>query len=236
LAGGLETGNAPRSIMNPSYRMVGSDGKVYGPVPLDELQRWIHEGRVGPDTSIHRNDSAAWQPASSFPELGLAPTPTAPQPQTAIAPQTPGLPAASHPALAALALQVKSGASWFYWIAGLSLINTLAAIFQGGFGFVMGLGITQVLDAIGQQTGSGGRAFALTLNAAALALFVGFGWLANQRRTWAFAVGLVLYLLDGLIFVLGQQWLAVGFHGLAAFFIFKGLQACRLYGRMTART
>jgi hypothetical protein len=234
-------------MMNPTYRIVGADGNVYGPVSFDDIQHWIQEGRIGPQTQIHRSDGANWQPATAFSELGLAATnPIEPQPGPSVPTPLPVPPSSSigtlgpspapHPALAPLAIQIKASAGWFYWIAGLSLINSLAALFQGGFGFVMGLGITQVLDAFVQQSGSGARAVALTLNITALAIFVAFGLLANRRHTWAFALGLALYLADGMIFVLTRQWFPFGFHILAAFFIFKGLQACRFYHKLDSQT
>ena len=80
------------------------------------MRLWIREGRIAAGTTVQRSDGGAFQPASSFPELSLgmpasaaAPAPAAPAPLT-------GAPTADGPVL--LASQVKSGASWFYWIAG----------------------------------------------------------------------------------------------------------------------
>jgi hypothetical protein len=44
------------------------------------------------------------------------------------------------------AARVVNGAKWFYWIAGLSLVNSLVVVFGGNFHFVLGLGITSVVD------------------------------------------------------------------------------------------
>ena len=35
--------------------------------------------------------------------------------------------------------QLKSGANWFYWIAGLSLINSAIFVFGGNVNFIAGL-------------------------------------------------------------------------------------------------
>lgn len=43
---------------------------------------------------------------------------------------------------------IKGGANWFYWIAGLSIINTLIIFFNGDVNFIVGLGLTQIIDAI----------------------------------------------------------------------------------------
>ena len=50
-------------------------------------------------------------------------------------------------ALANIQRQVKNGASNYYWIAALSIINSLGSLFDLGVNFVIGLGATQVVDA-----------------------------------------------------------------------------------------
>ena len=224
--------------MTSTYHVAGADGQVYGPVAFEELQAWIREGRLTAETLVFRADQAEWQPAASFAELGLraAAAQSAPPAPTAVrvvppAPATaaPVAPVVTPAQLQALAQQVKAGAGWFYWIAGLSVVNTAAALTGSSWGFVIGLGITRVFDAFGQQMGGAGKAVTLGLNALILVIIIGFGWLANQRRLWAFVVGMIVYGLDGLLFLLFQDWLALGFHVLALYFMFKGFQACRLY-------
>ena len=41
---------------------------------------------------------------------------------------------------------MQSGARWFYWIAGLSLINAIAAAANSNWSFLAGLGITQFIS------------------------------------------------------------------------------------------
>src|ERR671937_537168 len=45
----------------------------------------------------------------------------------------------------------KAGAAWFYWIAGLSLLNTVMVMVEAKRTFAVGLGVTVVADAIGMQ-------------------------------------------------------------------------------------
>ena len=47
-----------------------------------------------------------------------------------------------------IAKSFENGSKWFYWIAGLSIINSVAHLAKGDFSFVIGLGITQIVDAI----------------------------------------------------------------------------------------
>jgi len=55
----------------------------------------------------------------------------------------------------------------------------------------------------------------------------GFGWLSARRYLALFGVGMALYLVDGLIFLLFQDWLSVAFHGYALFCMWSGFQAFR---------
>ena len=44
--------------------------------------------------------------------------------------------------------QLKNGANWFYWIAGLSLVNSAIFAFGGHVSFIAGLAYTQIIDAV----------------------------------------------------------------------------------------
>jgi intracellular septation protein A len=71
------------------------------------------------------------------------------------------------------------------------------------------------------------RAMAIAFAVLASAIVVLFGWLANRRYIAFFAIGMVLYLLDGLLLLLFRQWLSVGFHAFVLFCMFGGLMAYR---------
>ena len=68
---------------------------------------------------------------------------------------------------------------------------------------------------------------AFVLDLLAASVFVMFGVFARKRKPWAFIVGLVLYGLDGLIFLVAGDVLSVGFHVFGMWGIFNGLRACR---------
>lgn len=42
------------------YRIIGGDGKPYGPVPASVLLRWIHDGRVDAETPVQVDGDQAW--------------------------------------------------------------------------------------------------------------------------------------------------------------------------------
>jgi hypothetical protein len=131
-----------------------------------------------------------------------------------------------------LAAQVRSGANWFYWIAGLSAINSLIYISGASVAFLAGLGFTQLAEQIvdiGIENGlpSALKIVAIVLNFVIVAVFALFGYYANKRFTVAFIIGIVLYLLDGLLLLLLGVFLSAGFHAFALFFIIRGFLACR---------
>jgi len=132
--------------------------------------------------------------------------------------------------------QFKGGASWFYWIAGLSIVNSAALLSGSSWGFIVGLGITQVIDGLGlviaEHIGAAGKATAFVLDIIVAGIFVLFGVFARKRYNWAFIVGMVLYGLDGLIFLLAGDVLSIAFHVFALYCIYNGLKAVKRIAEM----
>ncbi len=126
-----------------------------------------------------------------------------------------------------------SGSRWFYWIAALSLVNSIAAMSNSDFGFVIGLGMTQFIDGIALALAKGAsgdmviaaKACAFVADLVVSGLFVLFGAFARKGHDWAFMLGMICYGADALLYVLTANWIAIGFHGLALFFIYRGMQA-----------
>jgi hypothetical protein len=54
------------------YKIVGADGKEYGPVSIEQLRQWIADGRVNAQTRVQAAGAAEWKAATEFPELGFA--------------------------------------------------------------------------------------------------------------------------------------------------------------------
>ena len=131
-----------------------------------------------------------------------------------------------------LVAQVKSGANWFYWIAGLSVVNSLIYIAGSSVAFLAGLGITQLADAFVDVAIENGAPSALKIVTVAFSLvavvvFGLFGYFANKRWASVFGVGIVLYVLDGLLLLLLGIFASAAFHAFALFFIIRGFLACR---------
>lgn len=127
---------------------------------------------------------------------------------------------------------MRAGANWFFWIAGLSLVNSVIQLSGSDRSFIIGLGITQVVDAIAAaivaEMTSGQmivRGIAFVFDVGVAGAFVLVGWLAGMRKGWAFLLGMTVYLLDGLIFLLVGDWLGLGFHVFALVCIGSGYAA-----------
>src|SRR2546428_5532973 len=124
---------------------------------------------------------------------------------------------------------IRSGANWFIWISGLSLVTSVRFVAGSDWAFFLGLGATQFSDAFGKEiiTGTTGEVVALVVDVVIAAIFVGLGLMSRNGALWSFIVGMVLIVLDALLLVWVQDWAAVAFHALALFFIIRGFQAAR---------
>ncbi len=135
---------------------------------------------------------------------------------------------------AQLAIALRNGAGWFYWIAALSLINSVLVTAGSDRSFIIGLGVTQVADAILGSFGTVGKIVAFAFDLVVAGLFVLLGWLANKRHGWAFGVGIAVYGLDGVLYLLVSDWLSVAFHVFVVFSLFAGLSAHKRLARIEA--
>jgi len=127
----------------------------------------------------------------------------------------------------------KLGASWFYWIAALTLVNSLAMKLGVTWEFVLGLGATRLVDIIAmmEQHRTGGimlfQASILVLDVGFAALFAAFGLAARKGSADSYEVGMVLYGLDSLLFLLSFDVMGILLHGIALFFLFRGWRALK---------
>jgi len=51
------------------YKIIGADGKEYGPISLEVLRQWIAEGRANAETRVLPEGATEWKTISSLPEL-----------------------------------------------------------------------------------------------------------------------------------------------------------------------
>src|SRR2546422_8687548 len=87
---------------------------------------------------------------------------------------------------------VRSGANWFIWIAGLSLVNSVLFVTGSHWSFFLGLAATQVSDEFGKViiTGTTGVAAALAHDLVIAAAFFRLGLISRNRAPLRASVGL----------------------------------------------
>jgi hypothetical protein len=176
---------------------------------------------VAKTTSLSTPSPAGRLTTSPFPTLAAPPASTA----------TTEAPAPASTERQELETQCRRGAFWFYWVAGLSLVNSALAFAGQDWRFIIGLGMTQIVDALAAQAGRGWTA-ALLFDALLMGGFVLLGALAVRGHASAFIAGIGLYSLDGLISIVVRDWIGLGFHAFVVFMVFKGFRAAR---QLTAR-
>ena len=203
--------------MEPTYTILGGDGKQYGPVTADQLRGWVRDGRVGADTQVWRSDQPTWMAAAALPELGFTPAPKAPSPcHSADSVRNPEL-----------LRRMKSGASWFYWIAGISVVNSILVMSGSAWGFALGLGVTSILDHVAAGARAEAKAVAIALNVLAAGIVAMFGYFASKGQAWAFITGMALLAVDTALTGLFQMWLSLALHAFALVSIFTAYRASR---------
>ncbi|PKO12066.1 MAG: hypothetical protein CVU39_25955 [Chloroflexi bacterium HGW-Chloroflexi-10] len=137
--------------------------------------------------------------------------------------------------LLALENQLKGGIGWFYWIAGLSLINTAIFLTGGSLTFVAGLGLTQIVDyfAYGFSLELSGtlaviiRGMGAAVSVFFALLFILCGYFGRKRIRWVVIAGFIVYALDAVIVVAFGEWYSFLFHLLALFGLFRGFKAIK---------
>jgi hypothetical protein len=51
------------------YKILGADGRQYGPVTAEQLRRWIVEGRANAHTQTLAEGATQWKPLGALPEF-----------------------------------------------------------------------------------------------------------------------------------------------------------------------
>lgn len=158
-------------------------------------------------------------------------------------------PPAAKPVVTPLELKLRyqnrlhSGANWFFWIAALSVINSVLMATSSTISFIFGLAATQIIDALafifGQQMQPQSvntlRFIGWAFNLVIVAIFVLFGWFARKGKKWAFYAGMVLYMLDAVaaLFVWDKpDLLSFAFHLIVIWGLAGGLRAITQLDRL----
>ena len=149
-----------------------------------------------------------------MPSAGAAPARVSEQPQSPIAVARPSF-----------LTRISTGPACFYWIAGLTVLNSIVVISGRSLRFAIGLGITAAIDVKAKQLGVAGAVLALLISGTIAGIFIVLGNLAGKRIRWAFLTGIVLYGFDGMICLAAGDILGAALHAYTIFVISRGMTA-----------
>lgn len=124
-----------------------------------------------------------------------------------------------------LARGVAAGASWYFYIAGLSMVTAVVIAFGGHMHFLVGLSVTEIIATLAVNAAVPTKVIGLAIDAIIASVFVVFGLMANRKMGWAFVVGMALYACDTVVFAIFQEWMCVAFHAFALYCLFRGWKA-----------
>ena len=124
--------------------------------------------------------------------------------------------------------QAQQGGSWFFWVAGLSVVNAMLLLIRAPFGFFFGLGVSDYAGRLGL-----GGYLGVTIVASAIIALCGL--FARGGARWAFLVGMVLYALDALVCLSLKEYLEIAAHAYALYRIFQGFQGAQALAVLRAR-
>ncbi len=68
------------------YKIIGGDGREYGPVSADQLRKWIADGRATGETRVQLEGSADWKPLKELVEFAEAVGTKSPTPSSSSSP------------------------------------------------------------------------------------------------------------------------------------------------------
>jgi len=122
---------------------------------------------------------------------------------------------------------VLHAADWFFWLAILSILNSLVVFYYQTPNTPIALGITQWIDGTSGVFNGAMTAGELLTNILIAGVLAAFGLMARRGSDIAFVVGIFLYVIDTFLIIGLRDFFGFGVHLIALFFIVKGLLASR---------
>ena len=132
------------------FKILGADGREYGPVANDQIKKWIAEGRANRETMAQQNGEAGWKPLGQFAEFAdlLGGTP----PQVGAMPPPAGTGAGAPAATGATVGDAPGGPDARAHVRAQQLVAgpSIALMVTAGLGIAVGLlGLVQILSGMG---------------------------------------------------------------------------------------
>ena len=155
------------------FKIIGSDGREYGPVSADQVRQWIAQGRANAQTLTQTVGTTEWKPLGSFVEFGGGTPslpPAAPPVTATTSPMVP--PTTNSMAVAGLAF----GLLGFTGCCG-PLFSILGIIFSS-------VGLSQIRRNPTQEAGRAMAVTGLVLSIIGIVAGVVMGILFGTTRMW----------------------------------------------------
>jgi hypothetical protein len=170
----------------------------------------------------------------SKPVLGMETTLPAPVAGT---PEAAGTTISSRDLLRFQLMQRRNnGGAWFYWIGGASILNSVLNAAGTAWGLAVGLGLTYLIDGFAEALSDTVRTpiYAFVIDIAIASGFLLIGRAARRGNLSWYGIGIALYLLDGLLFVLVQDVIGMAVHGIGVYGLVSGWRATRSLRQLEA--
>ena len=113
------------------------------------------------------------------------------------------------------------GASWFYWIAGLVILQLLAMLNHISWAESIGLGVLRYPPPFMSMSPP-------LAAAAAIIVLLALGYVSGRPVRWTFVLGILLYGADGALFVIQHDYFGVVLHVIILYFLWNGLSAANM--------
>jgi hypothetical protein len=166
------------------YKILGGDGKEYGPVTADTLRQWLAEGRANAQTMVLAEGGSNWVALGSLPEFAAAP----------VAPAWQG--GVADPGLARdKARRLANPAGWALIVVG--ILGVLMSIGLVVWTLVAGVQSNPLMDQLMNSQASSDAARVGQKIGYTVALVIGIGWAAfiafagwklRQLQSWGVAL------------------------------------------------
>jgi len=163
------------------YKIIGTDGKEYGPINEDGLRMWISEGRAHSQSLVRKESETQWRQLGTFTEFASTMTPG---PIAAVVP-----PLATGNETVAAIIPYRNPQALVAYYLGLFSILPVLGFFMGVTAFI--LGIRGLLFASRNPQAKGkvhawvgiicGGIFGLVNLLIIVAMFIGFAAARHQR-------------------------------------------------------
>ena len=135
--------------------------------------------------------------------------------------------------------QISQGANWFYWIIGLSLVNALLGLAGANIHFIIGSSFVDAgsgvmsagsnLSSSNNSNGTYATIAGLVIMALTVAVYGFLGRKAQKPAKWAFIAGMLIYLADGVLYFVYEDFLSGAFHLYVLYKMYIGLSAVDPY-------